>query len=191
MADDPSPIALPPSLLVVATLNNIDIKDVSMLDTEMENRKEMANLILNDDAHNKKTNCDGKTLFPGACSAAAGPLFSLFAAHNNIIKDVHITEKSSQKGQKLSNKSIPDVDAQDQDNNMKSNNNTSLPDAPLDFLAAAPLARPCFANNYLIGGRKSKDACGQGKCTLREVGKKSANSSSPVETLPQYSRIPA
>ena len=86
----------------------------------------MPNFMLNDDAHDKKTNCDGKTLLPGACSAAARPFFSLFAAHNNIIKDVHKTENSSQKGQKLSNKSIPDVDVQDQDNNKQSNDNTSL-----------------------------------------------------------------
>jgi hypothetical protein len=77
----------------------------------------------------------------------------------------------------LSKKIIFDVDVQDQDNNMQSNNNTSLPDAPLDFLAAAPLARPSFANNSLDGGFKSKDACGQGKSTIREVRKKSANSS--------------
>jgi hypothetical protein len=77
----------------------------------------------------------------------------------------------------LSNKSIPDVDAQDQDNNMQSNGYTSLPDGSLEFLAAAPLARPSFANNSLNGGFKSKDACGQGKSTLREVRKKSANSS--------------
>ena len=177
MADDPSSIALPPSLLVVATLNNTDIKDVSMPETEMENRQEMANFMLNDDAHDKKTNCDSKTLLPGACSAAACPLFSLFAAHNNIIKDVHITENSSKIGQKLSNKSIPDVDVQDQDNNMQSNGNTSIPDAPLKFLAAALLPRPSFANNSLKEGIKSKDACGSGKGTLREVRKKSANSS--------------
>ena len=138
--------------------------------------------MLNDDAHKNKTNCKGKTLLPGARSAAACPLFSLFAAHNNIIKDVHITENSSKKGQKLSNKITPDVDIQDQDNNMQSNNNNSLPDAPLDFLAAAPLARPIFANNPLNGGIKSKDACGQGKCTLREMGKRSANSSLPNHT---------
>ena len=76
----------------------------------------MDNFMLNDDAHDT-TNCDGKTLLSGACSAAACPLFSLFAAHNNIIKDVQIPENSSKKGQKLSNKSIPDVDVQDQDNN--------------------------------------------------------------------------
>ena len=140
-----------------------------MHETEMRNRQEMANLVLSDDAHDKTTNCDGKTKLPGACSAAAYPLFSLFAAHNNIIKDVHISEDSSKKGQKLSNKSIPDVDVQDQDNNMQSNGNTSLPDASLEFLAAAPLARSSFANNSLNGGIKSKDACGPGKSTLREV----------------------
>ena len=139
MADDPSSVALPPSPLIVATLNNTDIKDVSRPETEMEIRQEMANFMLNDDAHNT-TNCDGKTLLSGTCSAAACPLFSLFAAHNNIIKDVHISENSSKKGQKLSNKSIPDVDAQDQDNNRQSNNNTSLLDASLEFLAAAPSA---------------------------------------------------
>jgi hypothetical protein len=180
--DNASFIALPPSLLIVATLNNIDIKDVSIPETEMKNRQEMANLMLNDGAHNKTTNCDGKTKLPGACSAAACPLFSLFAAHNNIIMDVHITENSSKKGQNLSKKITPDVDIQDQDNNMKSNDTTSLPDAPLVFLAAAPLARPNFANNSLNGGIKSKDACGQGKCTLREMGKKSANSSLPNHT---------
>ena len=62
--------------------------------------------MLNDDAHKNKTNCKGKTLLPGARSAAACPLFSLFAAHNNIIKDVHIYENSSKKGQKLSKKSF-------------------------------------------------------------------------------------
>jgi hypothetical protein len=98
MADNPSSVALPPSSLIVATLNNTDIKDLSMPETEIKNRQEMANFMLNDDVHNKKTNCDGKTSLPGACSAAAHPLFSLFAAHNNIIKDVHITENSSQKG---------------------------------------------------------------------------------------------
>jgi hypothetical protein len=98
MTDDPSSVALPPSLLIVATLNNTDIKDVSMPETEMKNRKEMANFMLNDNAHDKKTNCNDKTLPPGACTAAACPLFSLFAAHNNIIKDVHITENSSKKG---------------------------------------------------------------------------------------------
>ena len=51
------------------------------------------------------------------------------------------------------------------------------PDAPLESLAAAPLARPSFANNSLKEGIKSKDACGQGKSTIREVRKKSANSS--------------
>ena len=100
----------------------------------------MPNFMLNDDAHDKKTNCDGKTLLPGACSAAARPFFSLFAAHNNIIKDVHKTGKSSKKGQKLSYKSILDVDIQDQDNSMQNNGNTSPPDAPLESLAAAPLA---------------------------------------------------
>ena len=98
MADDPSSIALPPSLLVVATLNNSDIKDVSITETEIKNRQEMANFMLNEDAHNNTTNCDGKILLLGACSAAACPLFSLFAAHNNIIKDIHITENSSKKG---------------------------------------------------------------------------------------------
>jgi hypothetical protein len=110
MADDPSSVALPPSPLIVATLNNTDIKDVSVPETERKNRQEMANFMLNDDAHGKETNCDGKTSLPGACTAAARPLFSLFAAHNNIIKDVHITKNSSKKGQKLSNKSIPYVD---------------------------------------------------------------------------------
>ena len=176
MADDPSSVALHPSPLIVATLNNTDIKDVSRPETEMENRQEMANSMLNDDAYDT-TNCDGKKLLPGACSAAARPLFSLFAAHNNIIKDVHISENSSKKGPKLSNKRIPDVDVQDQDNNKQSNNNTSLPDASLVFLAVAPLVRPTFANNSLKEGIKSKDACGQGKGTLREVRKKSANSS--------------
>ena len=177
MADDPSSVALPPSPLIVATLNNTDIKDVSMPVTEMKNRQEMANFMLNDDAHDNKTNCDGKTLLPGACSAAAHPLFSLFAAHNNIIKDVHISENSSKIGQKLRNKSIPHVDVQDPDNNKQSNNNTSLPDASLEFLAAAPLARTNFANNSLKEGIKSKDTCGEGKSTLREIRKKSANSS--------------
>ena len=143
----------------------------------MENRQEMANFMLNEDAQDNKTKCDGKTLLPGACIATACPLFSLFAAHNNIIKDVHKTENSSNKGQKLSNKSIPDVHIQDQDNNKQSNNNTSLPDASLELLAAAPLVRPSFANNFLKEGIKSKDACGPGKGTLREVRKKSANSS--------------
>ena len=98
MADDPSSVALPPSPLIVATLNNTDIKDVSMPETEMENRQEMANFMLNDDAHDNKTNCDGKTLLPGACIATACPLFSLFAVHNNIIKDDQIIENSSKKG---------------------------------------------------------------------------------------------
>ena len=89
MADDPSSVALPSSPLIVATLNNTDIKDVPRPETEMKNRQEMANLMLNDDAHDT-TNCDGKTLLPGTCSTAACPLFSLFATHNNIIKDVHI-----------------------------------------------------------------------------------------------------
>ena len=177
MADDPSSVALPLSPLIVVTLNNTDIKNVSMPETEMKNRQEMANFMLNDDTHSKTTNCDGKTKLPGACSAAACPLFSLFAAHNNIIKDVHISENSSKKGPKLSNKSIPDVDVQDQDNNMQRNGNTSLPDAPLEFLAAAPLTRSSFANNSLKEGIKSKDACGLGKSTIREVRKKSANSS--------------
>jgi hypothetical protein len=178
MADDPSSVALPPSPLIVATLNNTNIKDVSMPKTEIKNRQEMANIMLNDDADDNTTNCDGKTKLPGACSAAACPLFSLFATHNNIIiKDVHTTENSSKKWPKLSKKIIPDVDIQNQDNNMKSGNNTSLPDAPLDFLTAAPLARLSFANNSFNGGIKSKDACGQGKSTLREVRKKSANSS--------------
>ena len=103
MSDDPSSVALSPSPLIVATLNNTDIKDVSMPETEMENRQEMANFMLNDDAHDKKSNCNGKILLPGTCSAAACPLFSLFAAHNNIIKDVHITENCSIKVLKLSN----------------------------------------------------------------------------------------
>ena len=94
MANNPSSVALPPSLLIVATLNNKDIKDVSIPEKEIKNRQEMPNFMLNDDAHDKKTNCDGKTLLPGACSAAARPFFSLFAAHNNIIKDVHKTGKS-------------------------------------------------------------------------------------------------
>jgi hypothetical protein len=177
MADNPSSVALPPSPLIVATLNNTDIKDVSIPESELKNRQEMAIFMLNDDAHDKKTNCNGKTSLPGTCSAAACPLFSLFTGHNNITKDVHITENISKKGQKLSNKSILHVDVQDQDNNMQSNNNTSLPDAPLEFLAAAPLARPSFVNNSLKEGIKSKDDCGQGSCTLREVRKKSANSS--------------
>jgi hypothetical protein len=171
MADNPSSVPLPPTLLIVATLNNTDIKDVSMPETAMKNGQVMANFMLNDDPHGKTTNCDGKTKIPGTCSAAACPLFSLFAAHNNIIKDVHITENSSKKEQKLSNKSIPDVDAQDQDNNLQSNDNTSLPDASLAFLAASPLARPSFANNSLNEGFKSKDACGQGKSTIRKTGK--------------------
>ena len=98
MTDDPSSVALPPSLLIVATLNNTDIKDVSRPETEMENRQEMTNFMLNDDAHDNKTNYDGKILLPGTCTATARPLFSLFAAHNNIIKDVHISENSSKKG---------------------------------------------------------------------------------------------
>jgi hypothetical protein len=98
MTDDPSSAALPPSPLIIATLNNTDIKDVSMPETERKNRQEMANFMLNDDAHDKKTNCNGKTSLPGACTAAACPLFSLFAAHSNIIKDVRISENSSQKG---------------------------------------------------------------------------------------------
>ena len=97
--------------------------------TEMKNRQEMANFMPNDDVHNT-TNCDGKTLLLGACSAPACPLLSLFATHNNIIKDVQISENSSQKGQKFSDKITLDVDVQDQDNNMQSNGNTSLPDAP-------------------------------------------------------------
>ena len=60
---------------------------------------------------------------------------------------------------------------------MQSNGDTSLPDASLELLAAAPLARSSFANKSLNGGIKSKDACGQGKSTLREVREKSANSS--------------
>ena len=52
---------------------------------------------------------------------------------------------------------------------MQSNGDTSLPDASLELLAAAPLARSSFANNSLNGGIKSKDACGPGKSTLREV----------------------
>ena len=63
MADDPSSVALPPSPLIVATLNNTDIKDVSMPETEMENRQEMANFMLNDDAHDT-TSYDGMTLLP-------------------------------------------------------------------------------------------------------------------------------
>ena len=131
----------------------------------------MANFMLNDDAHDNKTNCDGKTLLPGACTAAACLLFLLFAAHNNIIKDVHITENSSNKGQKLSNKSIPDDDVQDQYNSKQSNDNTSLPDSSLEFLAAAPLVRPSFANNSLKEGIKSKDACGPGKALSGKSGK--------------------
>ena len=69
-----------------------------MLETEIKNRKETANFMLNDDAHDNKTNCDGKTLLPGACIATACPLFSLFAVHNNIIKDDQIIENSSKKG---------------------------------------------------------------------------------------------
>ena len=98
MEDDPSSVALPPSPLIIAILNNTDIKDVSRPETEMENRQEMANFMLNDDAHDNKTNCDSKTLLPGACSASARPLFSLLATQNNIIKDVHITENSSKIG---------------------------------------------------------------------------------------------
>lgn len=180
MVDDPSSVALPPSPLIVDTLNNTDIKDVSMSETKMENRQEMANFMLNEDAHDT-TNYDGMTLLPGACTAAARPLFSLFATHNNIIKDVHISENSSKKGPKLSNKSIPDVDVQDQDNNMQSNGNTSLPDAPLEVLAAAPLARSSFANSSLKEGTQSRDACGQGKSTLREVGKKLVKPSLPKD----------
>ena len=97
MVDDPSSVALPPSPLIVATLNNTDTKDVSMPETEMENRQEMANFMLNEDAHDT-TNYDGMTLLPGACTATAHPLFSLFAAHNITIKDVHISENSSKKG---------------------------------------------------------------------------------------------
>jgi hypothetical protein len=82
----------------------------------------------------------------------------------------------------LSKNTTLDVDIQDQDNNIKSNNNTSLPDAPLDFLAVAPIARPSFANNSCNQGNKSKDTCGQGKCTLMEVGKNSATSSLPNHT---------
>ena len=69
-----------------------------MPETEMKNRQEMANYMLNDDSHDKSTNCDGKTPLPGTSSAATRPLFSLFVAHNNIIKDIHITENSSKKG---------------------------------------------------------------------------------------------
>ena len=76
-----------------------------MPETEMKNRQEMANFMLNEDAHDT-TNYDGMTLLPGACTAATRPLFSLFAAHNNIFKDVHISENSSKKGQKLSKKSF-------------------------------------------------------------------------------------
>ena len=67
-----------------------------MPETEMKNRQEMANFMLNEDAHDT-SDYDGMTLLPGACTAAARPLFSLFAAHNSIIKDVHISENSSQK----------------------------------------------------------------------------------------------
>ena len=98
MADDPSSVALPLSPLIVVTLNNTDIKNVSMPETEMKNRQEMANFMLNDDAHDNKTNCNSKTSLPDPCTATACPLFLLFAAHNNIIKDVHITENSSKKG---------------------------------------------------------------------------------------------
>ena len=90
----------------------------------------------------------------------------------------------------MSNKSIPDVDVQDQDNNMQSNNNTSPPDAPLEFLAAAPLTRQSFANKSLNEGIKSKDACGQGKSTLREVRKKSANSLSKDATVMEAMSTP-
>jgi hypothetical protein len=83
----------------------------------------------------------------------------------------------------LSNKSIPDVDIQDQDNNMQSIGNTSPPDAPLESLAAAPLARQSFANNSLKEGTKSKYACGQGKSTLREVRQKLSNSLSKHATV--------
>ena len=138
MADDPSSVALSPSSLIVATLNNSDIKDVSMPETGMKNRQKLANFMLNDDAHDNKTNCEGKTLLPGACTAAARPLFSLFAAHNNIIKDVQITENSSKKGQKLSNQSISDVDIQDQDNNMQSNGYTSPPWCTSRVLGSSP-----------------------------------------------------
>ena len=97
MADDPSSVALHPSPLIVATLNNTDIKDVSRPETEMENRQEMANFTLNDDEHDTP-NYDCMTLLPCACTAAARPFFSLLATHNNIIKDVHIGENSSKKG---------------------------------------------------------------------------------------------
>ena len=159
MVDDPSSVALPPSPLIVATLNNTDIKDVSRPETEMKNRQEMANFMLNDVAHDT-TNCDSKTLLPGACSAAARPLFSLFATRNSIIKDVHLTENSSKNEQKLSNKSISDVDIQDQDNNMQSNGNTSLPEASLDLI---PSLRDLLAKLDLAKGaaaRTSKGASG-------------------------------
>ena len=141
-----------------------------MPETEMKNRQKMSNFMLNDDAHNKKTKCDGKTLLPGACTSAACPLFTLFATHNNIIKDVHKTENSSKKEQKLSNIITPDIDIQGQDNNMLSNADTSLPDAPLEFLASAPLARPSFTNNSLNGGiqdRKSTRLNSSHQCLSR------------------------
>jgi hypothetical protein len=64
---------------------------------------------------------------------------------------------------------------------MQNNGNTSPTDAPLEFLAAAPLARPSFANNSLNEGIKSKDARGQGNCTFRKVRQKLANSSLSID----------
>jgi hypothetical protein len=177
MEDDPSPVALPPSPPIVATLNNTDIKDLSMPETEMKNRQEMANFMLNDDAHDKKTNCDGKTSLPGGLYCCI--LSSLLAVCCTQQHHWGYPHKWNQlqKRAELSKKSIPDVDVQDHDNNVQSYDNTSLQDAPLEFLAAAPLARPSFANNALKEDIKSKDACGQGKSTLREVRQKLANSS--------------
>ena len=175
MADNPSSDALPPSPLIVATINT-DIKDVSMPETAMKNRQEMSNSILNDNAHDKKINCDGKTKLSRTCSAVVHPLFSLFAAHNNIIKGVHITENSSRNGQKLSSKIIPDVYIQDQDNSMQSNNNTSLADAPWISRQQSLWLDQVLPIKFLNGGIKSKDDCGLGNCTLMEMGKKLANS---------------
>ena len=74
--------------------------EVTPLPSTFSRRHKMANFMLNEDAHDT-TNYDGMTLLPGACTAAARPLFSLFAAHNNIIKDVHISENSSKKRAKI------------------------------------------------------------------------------------------
>ena len=69
-----------------------------MPETAMKNRQEMSNSMLNDNAHDKTTNCDCKTKLPGTCSAAVHPLFSLFAAHNNIVKDVHNNKTAPKMG---------------------------------------------------------------------------------------------